>query len=64
MMKIIMKYNSIKEIVTGAPNDAQDQNNAHPKTSPIDCDVILDLIIMALKCMSHLYVTQNGMQYI
>ena len=32
MMKIMMKYNSIKEIVTGAPNDTQHQNNAHPKT--------------------------------
>ena len=24
MMKIMMKYNSIKEIVTGAPNDKDD----------------------------------------
>ena len=32
MMKIMMKYNSIKEIVPGAPNDIQRQNNAHPKT--------------------------------
>ena len=28
MMKIMMKYNSFKEIVTGAPNDTQHQNNA------------------------------------
>ena len=27
-MKIMMKYNSIKEIVTGAHNDTQHQNNA------------------------------------
>ena len=32
MMKIMTKYNSIKEIVTGAHNDTQHQNNAHPKT--------------------------------
>ena len=31
MMKIMMKKNSIKEIVAGAPNDTQLQNNAHPK---------------------------------
>ena len=49
MMTIVMKYNSIKEIVTGAPNDTQHQNNAHQKTkqptnkqnSPIDCDGVL-----------------------
>ena len=29
MMKIMMKYNSIKEIVTVALNDTQHQNNAH-----------------------------------
>ena len=38
MMKIMMKYNFIKEIVTDASNDSQHQNNAHPKHSPIDCD--------------------------
>ena len=38
MMKIMMKYNSIKEIVTGAPIDTQHQNNAHSKSSPMDCD--------------------------
>ena len=36
-MKIMMKLNSIKEIVTGAPNDAQHHNNAHPKNIPMDC---------------------------
>ena len=41
MMKIMMKYNYIKEIVTGAPNDTQHQSNAHPKNSPIDCDGVL-----------------------
>ena len=41
MIEIMMKYNSIKEIVTGAPNDTQHKNNAHPKTSPIDCDGVL-----------------------
>ena len=41
MMKIMMKYNSIREIVTGAPNDTEHQNNTHPKHSPIDCDGIL-----------------------
>ena len=41
MMKIMMKYNYIKEIVTEAPNDTQRQNNAHPKTCPIDCDGVL-----------------------
>ena len=38
---IMMKWDSIKEIVTGAANDTQHQNNAHPKTSPIDCDGVL-----------------------
>ena len=38
MMKIMMKLNSIKEIVTGASNDTQHQNNAHTKTNPTDCD--------------------------
>ena len=33
MMKIMMKYNSIKEIATEAHNDTQQQNNAHPKQS-------------------------------
>ena len=32
VMKIMMKYNSIKEIVTGAYNYTQHQNNAHQKT--------------------------------
>ena len=41
MMKIITKYNSIKKIVTGAPNAIQHLNNAHPNTSPIDCDGVL-----------------------
>ena len=41
MMKIMVKYNSIEEIVTGAPNDTQHQNNAHPKNSPLDCDGVL-----------------------
>ena len=27
MMKIMMKYNSIKEIITGAPSNTQHQNN-------------------------------------
>ena len=31
MMKIMMKYNSIKEIVKGAHNGTQYQNSAHPK---------------------------------
>ena len=34
----MMKYNSINEIVKGALNDTQHQNNTHLKTSPIDCD--------------------------
>ena len=37
-MKIMIKYNSINEIVKGAQNDTQQQNNAHPKDSPVDCD--------------------------
>ena len=41
MIKIMMKYNYIKETVTGAPNDTQRQNNAHPKTCPVDCDGVL-----------------------
>ena len=41
MMKTMMVYNSIKKIVTGSPNDTQHQNNAHPKTSPIDFDGVL-----------------------
>ena len=36
----MMKY-SIKEIVTGAPDDTQHQNNVPPKTSPIECDGVL-----------------------
>ena len=32
------QWNSNKGIVTGAPNDTQHQNNAHSKTSNIDCD--------------------------
>ena len=40
MMKIMMKQNSIQETVTGAPNDTQHQNNAHPKTSPIGYTVM------------------------
>ena len=31
-MKIMTKYISIKEIVKGAPNDIQHQNNTHRKT--------------------------------
>ena len=31
MMKIMMTYNSINEIVTGTPNGTQHQNSAHPK---------------------------------
>ena len=38
MKKIMMKYNSIKEIVKEAHNDTQHQNNTHPKTSRTDCD--------------------------
>ena len=34
MMKILMKYNFIKEIVKGAHNDTQHQNSTHPRTSP------------------------------
>ena len=35
-MKVVMKYNSIKETVIVAPNDTQLQSNAHPQISPID----------------------------
>ena len=38
MVKIMMEWDSIREIVKGEPNDTQHQNNAHPKNSPIDCD--------------------------
>ena len=31
MMKVMMKYNSIKEIVRGAPNDTQHQSNVPQK---------------------------------
>ena len=41
MMKIIMHKNSIKEIVTGAPNDTHHQSNAHPKSNPLACDGVL-----------------------
>ena len=34
---ILMKWNSIKELVKGTHNDTQCQDNAHPKTRPIDC---------------------------
>ena len=37
----MMKYSSIKKIVTGAPNGTQHQNNAHPKNSRIECDGVL-----------------------
>ena len=37
MMKIMMKYNLIKEIIKEAPNGTQHSNNAHPKKSLIDC---------------------------
>ena len=33
-----MKYKYIKQIIRGAHNDIQHQNNAHPKNCPIDCD--------------------------
>ena len=36
MMKIVIKLNSIKELVTKAPNGTQHKNNVHPKTGPID----------------------------
>ena len=35
MMKVMMKYNSLKEIVKGAHNDTQLHNKALPKTSPV-----------------------------
>ena len=35
---IMMKQNSVKELVKGTHNDRQHQNNAHSKTSSIDCD--------------------------
>ena len=38
MMKIMMKWNSIKEILKGAHNDTQHQNSARLRTSAIDCD--------------------------
>ena len=31
MMKIMMKYMSIKEIADGAYNDTQNQNSPHPR---------------------------------
>ena len=34
-MKVMMHYNSIKELVKGAPNDTQHQNNAHQKNTYI-----------------------------
>ena len=46
MIKIMMEYNHIKEIVTGAPNDTQHQNNAHPKTSPIDCEKVTNNMLL------------------
>ena len=41
MIKYVIKQNSLTEIVIGAPNDTQHQNNANPKNSPIDCDGVL-----------------------
>ena len=32
------KYDSIKELVNGAHSETEHQNNAHPKTSPIEGD--------------------------
>ena len=40
MMKIMMKKNSITEIVKGAHNDSQHQESAQPKTRPIDFQVV------------------------
>ena len=39
-MKIMMKKNSITEIVKGAHNDSQHQKSAQPKTRPIDFHVV------------------------
>ena len=41
MVNIMMKYYYIKKVVTGAPNDTQRQNNAHPQNSHVDCDKVL-----------------------
>ena len=41
MMQVTMKLNSIKEILTGAPNGTQQHNNAPPTNSHIDCDGVL-----------------------
>ena len=40
-MKVMMKKISIKAMVTGAPNDTQHQNKAHPQNSTIDSDGVL-----------------------
>ena len=34
----MLKFSYIKELVKGTHNDTQHQDNAHPKSSPIDCD--------------------------
>ena len=34
----MVKYNAIKGLLKGTHNDTRDQDNAHPKTSLIDCD--------------------------
>ena len=34
----MMKQKFIKELVKGTHTDTQQQNNAHPKTGPVDCD--------------------------
>ena len=38
MMKIVLKYNSIKEIIKEAPTDTHHENNTHTQNRPIGCD--------------------------
>ena len=37
IMKVMMKYNYIKDVVKGAPSDTQHQK-MHKQNSPINCD--------------------------
>ena len=54
-MKIMMRYNFIKKIVTGAPNDNQNQNNAHPKTVLKTDGVLLTNVQCLMVTISKMY---------
>ena len=48
----MMKYHTIKECVKETHNDTQHQNSAHPKTGPIDCDVMQLICVFVCVCLN------------